>query len=369
MWGEARALVAERLAEWESLRLADLRFWHRADVRLLLAGAIALLLVILIARSAIRRRPERHHIVLPALPPSLVQSRGSSVAHVPQLFFLLGLLCFALALGDPYTSLVGRDVSYPGRRVAVLVDASISMIAPFVAERLNARLADRQQRQPTFYATVAAAQRFVELRRTSKYRDLMALVEFGNEAYVVTPFTNDYDNILLSISLIGDPVEFGMFPDRGTLIGQAIQQSIDLFAAFKFLDASGNMLVIFTDGEDAHAEVDGVSLDDIMQTAVAGKIPVYFVRTNWGKVDGALVPDALWKPAVAKTGGRFYAAKDEASLLAAIQDIDRVSGGTIQVRQYTSREPRFAVFTAVALACWVMAAALKLTVPYFQTLP
>ena len=27
----------------------------------------------------------------------------------------------------------------------------------------------------------------------------MALVEFGNQAYVITPFTSDYDNILLSI--------------------------------------------------------------------------------------------------------------------------------------------------------------------------
>ena len=45
----------------------------------------------------------------------------------------------------------------------------------------------------------AAADRFVRLRMKERYRDLMALVEFGNEAYVVTPFTNDYDNILMSL--------------------------------------------------------------------------------------------------------------------------------------------------------------------------
>ena len=55
---------------------------------------------------------------------------------------------------------------------------------------------------------------------TGKYRDLMALVEFGNRAYVITPFTSDYDNMLLSISLIGDPVEYSMFPDPGTVIAQ-----------------------------------------------------------------------------------------------------------------------------------------------------
>jgi hypothetical protein len=216
---------------------------------------------------------------------------------------------------------------------------------------------------------VGAARRFVELRMKSQYRDLMALIEFGDEAYVVTPFTNDYDNILLSVSLIGDPLEFGHFPDRGTLIGQAIQQSIELFKAFNFLDASGNMMVIFTDGEDANAVVNGVDLDEIMQTAVAVKVPVYFVRTNYGRNEGSLVPDEIWKPAVLKTGGRFFAAKDEQSLLEAIHDIDEVSGGTIQVKQYTKQQPRFAMFATAALACWVAAAVLKLTVPYFQRLP
>ena len=55
-----------------------------------------------------------------------------------------------------------------------------------------------------------------------KYHDLIGLVEFGDEAYVVTPFTSDYENILLSLSLIGDWTEFMKFPDQGTTIGLAI---------------------------------------------------------------------------------------------------------------------------------------------------
>jgi hypothetical protein len=366
---ELRAFVVRGLAEWQQLRVADLQFWHGDDSRLMLLVACGLLLVLAIGRSVIRHAV-RQHLVLPALPPSIARPRGLLLAHVPLLFVLAGLSFFALALGDPHTSLIGRDESFPGRRVALLVDASISMLTPFRAESLNdPRVSDRFQKEPAFFTTVAAARRFVELRRRSKYHDLMALVEFGDEAYVVTPFTNDYDNILLSISLIGDPLELGHFPDRGTLIGQAIQQSIELFKAFKFLDASGNMLVILTDGEDAHAVINGVDLDEIMQTAVAVKIPVYFIRTNYGKEEGSLVPDELWKPAVLKTGGRFFAAKDEASLLEAITEIDHVSGGTIQVRQYTSQQPRFALFAGLAAACWLVAALSKLTVPYFQKLP
>ena len=174
-----------------------------------------------------------------------------------------------------------------------------------------------------------------------RYRDLVALVEFGNQAYVITPFTNDYDNILLSISLIGDPVEFKMFPDQGTLIAKAIEECVALFKSFNFLDASGNLLVIFSDGEDTNAVVDGRSIDDIAQSAIEAKVPVYFVRMNFDRERGKNIPDDLWIPVVEKTGGEFFAASDEESLLAAIHEIDRVSAGNIQVKEY--QQPAAAV--------------------------
>jgi hypothetical protein len=197
----------------------------------------------------------------------------------------------------------------------------------------------------------------------------MALIEFGNRAYVITPFTSDYDNLLLSIALIGDPVEFSKFPDPGTIIGSAIEQSIAIFKAFDFLEASGNLMVIFTDGEDTNAVVNGRPLDDILKAATDNKIPLYFVRINFGKGYNEAVPDALWKESVEKAGGRFYIARDERSLMDAIADIDRGSAGTIQVRQYTTQQPRYASFALAALALWASAAALRLALPAFSTVP
>jgi hypothetical protein len=72
---------------------------------------------------------------------------------------------------------------------------------------------------------------------------------------------------------------------------------------------------------------------------------------------------------VARTGGRFYAVSNEADLLRAIDDIDRVSAGTIQVTQYTSQEPQFGFFAFVTAMLWSMAAALKLAVPGFRQVP
>ncbi len=359
-----RTLARSNYTEWRSLRFAELQFWHRDEARLLLTAVVAVSLIVLVLRLVLSRR-DRNRIVLPAVPAFLRRSRTAFLLQAPLALFLFGLPFFALAVADPYTALVSGDVSYPGRRIALLIDASTSMRTPFKSAKLNTRAVT----DATFFTTVAAAERFVKLRMKGKYRDLVSLVEFGNEAYVVTPFTNDYDNILLSISLIGDPVEYSMFPDQGTLIAQAIEESVELFRAFKFLDASGNILVIFSDGEDTHAVVHGRSLDDILQSAIDAKVPVYFVRTNYDRDEGKVIPDDIWVPAVEKTGGKFFAAKDEDTLLAAIAEIDQVATGTIEVRQYTSQRPRFGVFALIAVLCWTGAIGAKLTVPWFQRFP
>jgi hypothetical protein len=239
------------------------------------------------------------------------------------------------------------------------------MQASFKAPTLNTR----NEVQPAFFTTVGAAQRFVELRRKSKYRDLMALIEFGSRAYVITPFTSDYDNLLLSMSLIGDPVEFSMFPESGTVIASALEESIEIFKAFDFLDASGNLMVIFTDGEDTTSIVHGRSLDDILQSAVDNKISLYFVRTNYDKEFGQGIPDAKWRAAVQKTGGRYYVAKNEASLIAAVEDIDREAVGEISARAYTSQQPRFTLFALAAFALWTGAAGLSVGTPWFGRIP
>ena len=362
---DVRLFARNTVAEWRGIHLEDLQFWHRGEARLALLALVAVAVLLLVMRSMMMRRPGRHRLVVPAVLTSLGNSYGAFLRHVPLWLFIAGLPFFALALADPFTSLVTRDVSYQGRRISIMVDASTSMRTPFRAERLN-RWAPTDA---TFYTAVAAAERFVQLRVSGKFHDLLALVEFGNEAYVVTPFTHDYNTILLSISLIGDPQEYSFFPDQGTIIAQAIDQSVGLFKAFNFLEASGNVMVLFTDGEDARTIINGRTLDEIMQSTIDAKIPVYMVRTNYERERGQLVPDELWIPAIEKTGGRFYAADDEESLLAAIREIDALSAGTIQTKQYSSQQPRFAFFAFVAVACWLGAVGLKLTVPQFQKLP
>ena len=349
----------------EPVGLATLQFWQRDNGRIALLVVIAMLVVLGVVRLLRRRQPGRDGVVVPALLPSHRSALSASLRFAPMVPLAAGIPFLIIALADPYSALVSEVVSFPGRRISLMIDASTSMTTTFKTETLNTL----SRSGPAFFTTVAAAERFVQLRQKGKYRDLMALVEFGDQAYVITPFTSDYDNILLSIALIKDPVEFSRFPNRGTVIARALEQSLELFRAFEFLEATGNVMVIFTDGEDTTAITGGRRLDDILASAVANRVPLYFVRTNYDKRFGENIPDEAWREAVARTGGRFYAVSNESDLLRAIEDIDRVSEGAIQIRQYTSQEPQYRFFAFAAAALWTAAAMLKLGVPAFRQVP
>ncbi len=356
--------LSDALTEWRNVRLGDLQFPQQNAARLTLIVLIGLSLTLIVGRLALGGQPGRSRIGLPRILPWIRRSPVAFVRHAPLVPFLIGLAFFVIALADPVTTLHRDQVSYPGRRISLLLDASSSMMAPFSTKQLGSTPAGI-----AFSTNVAAAEYFMRARMKGKYHDLMALIEFGNEAYVVTPFTSDYDNILLSVSLIGDLTEWGQFPDQGTIIAQAIEQSVDLFKAFDFLHAAGNVMVIFSDGQDTQVQVHGRTLDEILEGAVETRIPVYFIRTVAGREAGEVIPDDIWKPAVERTGGKFYAAANESVILSAIHDIDRLSAGRIEVKRYTVQEPRFSAFAMAAVGFWTLALALQLTIPYFRRFP
>lgn len=357
--------VRRTLDEGASLRLPELFFAQNDQARLLLLTLAGVALAALIVRTLAGGGSRRARVGLPALLPAFGRSSASFTRHGAWLLALLGLPFFALALADPRMPLVQRETTYPGRRIGLMIDASSSMLSAMP----STRLAKNAPNQAAFFTTVGAARYFVELRMRGPYRDLMGLIEFGDQAYVITPFTSDYDNILLSISLIGDWNEFMAFPDQGTMIANAIDQGIGLFKTFSFLEASGNLMVIFSDGVDAEVTEDGRSPFDVLRAAEANSVPVYFIRTSAGADAQKAVSDEAWARAVARTGGRFYSAADEGTIVRAMHEIDRASEGRIQMKQYSTEEPRFAAFALLAVACWAGALALRFTTPHFRKFP
>jgi Ca-activated chloride channel family protein len=357
------ALLTALAADWGAFDTTGLTFWQRDVARLAAVAFAATVVLLLVGRTSLRRRRDQGRVVLPAVLRTMRPAHTAWVRDVPALLLAAGIPCALLALADPHASLVASEATYPGRRIALMIDGSDSMRSEFLAPSLNAGT------QQTFFTAIAAASRFVDVRREGKYRDLMALIEFGNRSYVITPFTNDYDNLRLSLALIGDPVEFSQFPDPATVIGSAVDQSLAVFKAFDFLEASGNLMVIFTDGEDNNPRVDGRPIADLVKPAIEHNIPIHFVRINFNKGYNEGIDDGMWKATVENAGGRFYIARDEASLLNAIAEIDRESAGTVQFRHYAAQQPRFSGFALAAAALWTLAAALRFVWPACSTVP
>jgi hypothetical protein len=82
-----------------------------------------------------------------------------------------------------------------------------------------------------------------------------------------------------------------------------------------------------------------------------------------------VLQDKVWRATVERTGGRFYAAYDDESITRALREIDRLSPGRIETREYSVARPRYAGYTLIAVALWLTAALLKLGFGVFRTFP
>ena len=357
------AQVTGTLGELGALSQTTVPLLRRNEVVVTLGIILLLTFGKLLAGAVRQKQGSRSLLPFPGLIPALATKRSllAPLRHGAFLLFLAGLPFFAVALADPHTTLIQERSTFPGHRIAILIDASLSMDSSFATDRLGWG--------NTFLANVAAAEYFVRRRMDGSHRDLVSLVQFGGEAYIITPFTNDYENILLSIGLIGTPEEYDRFPDHGTLIMNAINRGVQLFQTFNFLEMQGNLMVIFSDGQDTHAMYEGQSLDEILQEAADNSIPVYFIRTAYNQQLGDVLPDNTWKLAVEKTGGRFYPAADEAAILQAVHEIDALSAGQITATQYVAHQPKFASFALIALVTWSAALVLGLGLKLFRKFP
>src|SRR6476619_5578305 len=307
-------LIALRstLDEWLRTRWRDLQFSDARTALLVFVVLAAIAGLVLFTRAMLGTRAGRTHITLPSLLPGMRRSPLALTRHVPLLLFVAGLPFFGIALADPHTGFAREEVSHPGRRIALLVDASTSMVMQFKTEHL------KTQGEATFFTAVAGAEQFIRRRMKGPYRDLVALILFGNQAYVGTPFTTDHENILLSIRLISDPREWGRFSDWGTTIIEGIDQGTQLFKAFNFINASGNLMVVFTDGRDSELNRANKPIDKLVNEARTLKIPVHMIRTAYNYRFGEVPQDKIWKAVVERTGGRFYAVYDVDSLSRAL---------------------------------------------------
>jgi hypothetical protein len=262
-------------------------------------------------------------------------------------------------------------VTNPGRRILILLDASGSMGGGSYENRFKKTTTALKVRYvEPFYTATAAAEYFVRARMKSGYQDLIGLIEFGDESYIISPFNTDYENVLTSIRLLSDPEEYRRFDNSGTKIAQAINQGVNLFKTFAFLKSAGNIMVLISDGEDTQVEHEGRELDDILAESSKNKVPIFFIRTMGDKPLGhPSTYDAIWGAAVEKTGGKLYAGANADVIVQACDEINKIAAGRIQYTRYSARTSQYPFFALVATLCWSLALILWLVFRFFRKFP
>jgi Ca-activated chloride channel family protein len=176
--------------------------------------------------------------------------------------------------------------------------------------------------------------------------DRVALIVFGSNAYLQTPFTED----LQGVTELMSQTEVGMAGPH-TAIGDAIGLSLRTFAAS---DIEQKVLVLLSDGADTNSQMSPINAAEI--AAEAG-VKIHTIGVGDPKGDGANRVDLDTLELVAKnTGGGFYVAEDSRGLRDIYAEIDRLNPRLVETTTFQPKKAigHFAFAGALCLALSVL---------------
>jgi Ca-activated chloride channel family protein len=313
--------------------------------------ALALVPLLLLAYVLVQRRRVKYALRFTNLPllANVVDRAPRWRRHVPPLLVLTALAALVVGVARPQVA-----VAIPRKEgtVVLAIDRSGSMLANDVA--------------PTRMAAArAAAATFIKgLPKGFK----VGLVSFSDQADVVLPPTTDHAAAVRALATLQ--------ADNGTALGDAITRSVDLGLTDleKKVAPSGTPLVVLLLSDGASTTGDATPLEAAAR-ATKAKVPVYTVAlgTDAGTITTTspatgetrvyrVPPDPATLQEVAqKTGGKFFAAADAASLQSVYSRIGSQVGTEVHQRELT------AVLTGAGAVFLLASSALSLA--WFNRLP
>lgn len=308
-----------------------------------------LLLVPLLAGWYWRKgRRNRGAVMVSSAPSYTSGSRGwkTRFTHLPFVLRLLAITVLVFALARPQTRFDEEQVTGEGVDIVLCIDVSGSMLAQdFDPNRLEAA------------KSVAAA--FVDSRKT----DRIAVVIFSGESFTLCPLTTD--KAVLKSQLYG--IQSGLLED-GTAIGSGLATSADRLRGSK---AKSKVVILLTDGENNGGQIPPVTAKEIAKrlgirvytigvgTDGVARIPV---QSASGRIvmqeQKVTIDEKLLTEIARETGGKYFRARDNASLQNIYADIDRLEKTSFEVkalRRYTERFlPLVLAAFVFVLAEWIL---------------
>ena len=257
------------------------------------------------------------------------------------MFFIIGrlfiMLLIIFALARPRLSDTIRESKTEIVDILLVIDQSSSMLAQdFKPNRLE--------------AAKEVAKKFIKDREG----DRLGLIVFAGEPYIQCPLTRDI-NVLLEFT---DKIEIIDREHDGTAIGMAIANSIN---RLRESDTKSKTIILLSDGSNNQGELDPITaaglaakFDIKIYTVAAGThgLAPYPVTDAWGrqviqKVQVDVDEESLKEIAII-TGGQFFRATDNKSLLKVYEDIDALERTEIEVKEYQNYTELYSWFTIPA---------------------
>ena len=257
------------------------------------------------------------------------------------MFFIIGrlfiMLLIIFALARPRLSDTIRESKTEIVDILLVIDQSSSMLAQdFKPNRLE--------------AAKEVAKKFIKDREG----DRLGLIVFAGEPYIQCPLTRDI-NVLLEFT---DEIEIIDQEHDGTAIGMAIANSIN---RLRESDTKSKTIILLSDGSNNQGELDPITaaglaakFDIKIYTVAAGThgLAPYPVTDKWGrqviqKVQVDVDEESLKEIAII-TGGQFFRATDNKSLLKVYEDIDALERTEIEVKEYQNYTELYSWFTIPA---------------------
>lgn len=273
----------------------------------------------------------------------------TGLRHLPFVLRLLAIIFIVAAIARPQTMFEEQNAEGEGVDIVLCIDVSGSMTAQdLTPNRLE--------------AAKNVAIDFVNKRLT----DRIAVVIFSGESFTQCPLTTDHAVLISAIENIRN----GLLED-GTAIGSGLGTSVDRLRTSK---SKSKVVILLTDGENNGGLIDPETAKEI---AKSFQVKVYTigvgtdgyapqpVNTPMGVVmqQGKVsIDEKLLKQIAGETGGKYFRAKDNASLAGIYDEINSLEKSKVEISTRTRYTEKFFPFVIAALALLVLEILLKFTV-------
>lgn len=313
---------------------------------------LLLLLPALLITYIVWRRRQHASLRVPSLL-FLRDMRGGLRVYLRHSLFVLRLIALGLiivALARPQSSSSWSEDRVEGIDIMLTMDISTSMLAmDFQPNRVE--------------AAKEVAMRFI----ANRPNDNIGLVVFAGESFTACPLTQDHATLINRLREMTP----GMIEDQ-TAIGSGLATAI---SRLKDSKTKSKVIILLTDGANNTGNISpkmaadlaktfGISIYTIGVGSGAGEAP-YPIQTALGVVVRNMPVD-LDEPTMRQiadvSGGAYFRATDNESLLAIYKKIDQLEKTKLSTRNYHTTYEEFFVFVLVAALLLLLEFVLRSTV-------